>query len=112
MYKKFIITILGLGIVFGLWFFVVNKNKQTVDKVEIPTETSTKLEENPTNNSSEFGQAITLKLNDRAIFTDGLVVILTQIDDSRCPKNVQCVWAGEVSVVLELSGGKLLQPGE
>jgi len=26
------------------------------------------------------------------------------VADSRCPSNVQCVWAGEVSVLLRLSG--------
>jgi hypothetical protein len=51
-------------------------------------------------------------LNEKITFTDGLVVALTVLDDSRCPKGVQCIWAGEISATFELSGGKLKNPGE
>lgn len=27
-------------------------------------------------------------------------------DDSRCPENVQCIWAGEVSVIVEVYNDK------
>ncbi len=33
----------------------------------------------------------------------GLVLSLTAIEDSRCPKDVQCIWAGELSAVLDVS---------
>lgn len=32
----------------------------------------------------------------------GLVLQLKSIDDSRCPKDVQCVWAGELAAVLDV----------
>lgn len=39
---------------------------------------------------------------------DKLTFRLTDLNDSRCPANVQCVWAGEAktSVELEFRGGK------
>lgn len=37
---------------------------------------------------------------------EALVVSFRRVtSDSRCPRNVQCVWAGEVTVLLTLSGG-------
>lgn len=40
-------------------------------------------------------------------FPDALVVTLLRIDDSRCPPNVQCVWAGELAPTFHLVGGAL-----
>lgn len=33
----------------------------------------------------------------------GLVLTLKAIEDSRCPPDVQCVWAGELAAVLDVS---------
>src|ERR1035437_7932950 len=117
MFKKIILIILGIGVIAGLGFLIVNKNNQIVKKVnEIPTPKLTEIPKtpvkSPTNNAIEFNKAITLKLNDKIIFPDGLKVVLTEINDSRCKPNVQCFWQGEVSVVLEASAGKLSEPGE
>ncbi len=67
----------------------------------IPTETA------PTPNVHNFGTSFTLRINSSITFSDGLVVTLKQINDSRCPKDAQCVWAGELGAVLIASGGKL-----
>ncbi len=50
-----------------------------------------------------FGRTVELKLHDTVSFPDGLVVTLKQINDSRCPKEVDCIWAGELSGVFTLS---------
>jgi len=114
MYKNIVVIILGLGVIAGLGFVVIKSNNKNIEEgnIEKPIEVPVKPVENPANNLQEFGKAVTLKLNDKITFSDGLVVILTEINDSRCPKDVQCIWAGEISVVLELSGGKLSNPGE
>lgn len=40
-------------------------------------------------------------------FEDGLTVTLEEVRDSRCPADVVCIWAGEVSFDFVLSGGDL-----
>lgn len=112
MFKKLVITILGLGVIAGVGFLAVNNSKKTVEEGDAKIVIPTKPVVTPANNYEEFSRPITLKLNQKITFPDGLVVILTDINDSRCPKDVQCIWAGEISVVLELSGGKLSRPGE
>lgn len=45
----------------------------------------------------EPGEGVTLEL-------DGIGVRFVQVtDDSRCPTRVQCVWAGDAAVVIELA---------
>jgi len=53
----------------------------------------------------EFGKTVGFKLNDQITFSDGLNVVLKEINDSRCKEGVQCIWAGEVSAVFTVSGG-------
>jgi hypothetical protein len=45
-------------------------------------------------------QERTLAIGKPAAFAGGLTVTLRSIEDSRCPKDVQCVWAGELAAVL------------
>lgn len=45
-------------------------------------------------------------------FTDGLLITLLKIDDSRCPPDVQCVWAGELSPTFRAEGGRLAEAAE
>lgn len=60
--------------------------------------------------SVSFGSTIMLSTGKSLTFEDGLRVTLTTINDSRCPKDVQCIWQGELSPVIELSGGALGAP--
>jgi hypothetical protein len=55
----------------------------------------------------DFGVAETLAVGETVTYDDGLAITLVRIDDSRCPANVQCVWAGELAPVLRLRGGSL-----
>ncbi len=115
MNKKIILTILGLGVVIALGFLFIKYNNNAEEgNIAVPVPTSQTPAENPKpkESFSEFGKAITLKLNDKITFSDGLKLILTVIDDSRCKPNVQCIWAGELAAVLEVSGGKISNPGE
>lgn len=58
--------------------------------------------------TQSFGVAVTLKVHDSVTFGDGLKMALSQINDSRCKPNVVCIWAGELSVVLSINGGKFI----
>jgi hypothetical protein len=115
MNKKIILIIVALAVVVGLGFLAIKPNNNSKEGgVEVPTPSPQTPIENPkpAESFSEFGKAITLKLNGKINFSDGLKVILTVIDDSRCKPNVQCIWAGELALVLEVSGGKISDPGE
>lgn len=62
---------------------------------------------NSTSINSSFSQDVNLSIKDQVEFPDGLVVTLVEINDSRCPSGVMCVWAGELAATLEISGGKV-----
>lgn len=51
-----------------------------------------------------FGSSVTLSVGQSVTYSDGLVVTLKEISDSRCPADVVCVWAGELSPLLNISG--------
>ncbi len=51
-----------------------------------------------------YGSPTTFEVEDSVTFEDGLTVKLLEINDSRCPADVQCIWAGELSGNFELSG--------
>jgi hypothetical protein len=38
-----------------------------------------------------------MRVKDAVVFSDGLSLTLKEINDSRCPQGVQCIWAGELS---------------
>jgi hypothetical protein len=111
MYKKIILIILGLGVVLGLGFLAVYKNNQSIQQgnniQNPPVETPITPIENPTNSTVEFNKEISLALNDKITFSDGLNVTLKEINDSRCKPDVQCFWAGEIAGTLDISGGKI-----
>ena len=116
MYKNIILFVLGLGVL-GLGFLVVSENTQLLnlgDEAPVVVTPENPIVEpvNPTDNVDEvlvkFGVDITLQAKSAINFTDGLHVVLKEINDSRCPTGVQCIWAGEISGTFMVSGGKLL----
>ena len=63
-------------------------------------------------NQVNFDSAFTLQTGSAVIFKDGLTLTLEKINDSRCKKDVVCVWAGELSPQLKVSGRNLAQEQE
>jgi hypothetical protein len=61
----------------------------------------------PAISESAFENPITLTLHQQVKLTDGLVIFLQAIDDSHCDPRMVCVWAGELSPVLDISGGSV-----
>jgi hypothetical protein len=58
--------------------------------------------------SKKLGDSFQLKASETASFSDNgnaITVKLINIQDSRCPKNVQCIRAGEAIVMLDLQIG-------
>jgi uncharacterized protein YkwD len=54
---------------------------------------------------TEFNTAVSFLITESKLFSDGLTVTLTTINDSRCKADMQCIWAGELSPQLTLTGG-------
>jgi hypothetical protein len=54
-----------------------------------------------------FDVPFTIAIGGHLTLPDGLTITLSRIDDSRCKPNVQCIWAGELSPTLTITGGKL-----
>ncbi|HEY1041169.1 MAG TPA: peptidoglycan-binding domain-containing protein [Candidatus Paceibacterota bacterium] len=59
----------------------------------------------PTSRTGSFGQSITLYRGDSVKFTDGMVLDVVSIDDSRCSGNNQCFWQGDLAATVRLYGG-------
>lgn len=58
---------------------------------------------------AKSGKAFKLAMSEKVIFTEAnLMIELNEISDSRCPVNVQCVWAGnaKAKVVLTSAGSE------
>ncbi|MFA5778241.1 MAG: hypothetical protein WC870_02000 [Candidatus Paceibacterota bacterium] len=113
--QKIILSILGLGVVIGLGFVAVKLNNDAIEQknVENPsTETPIKPVENTAGVFLEFGKTITFNLNEKITFSDGLEMTLKEINDSRCPEGVQCIWMGEISGAFVVSGGKFTSAKE
>ena len=55
-------------------------------------------------------EEVTLSLNQCEAISGQYKLCLDSISDSRCPLNVECVWAGEVVVDLWLRSGDLIFP--
>lgn len=53
----------------------------------------------------EFGKPVDLKIGTTVVFVDGLQVKLMSVTDSRCPKDVQCIWQGELTATFQVDGG-------
>ncbi|MFI5720503.1 hypothetical protein [Nocardia sp. NPDC051750] len=55
----------------------------------------------------ELGTEFTLAAGDTAVLDEGRVAVLFRDvpEDSRCPADVACAWAGDATVITEVSAG-------
>ena len=82
----------------------------------IPSSTSTASpvpstpSEPPASPPIALGQPFTLRIGERVTLGDGWRIGLEGVtEDSRCPTDVQCVWAGQVKVVLSVEGASAVE---
>ena len=52
-----------------------------------------------------LGKPVTLRTGGKAVFPGELSLTLKEINDSRCPQDVQCVWQGELSALFSVTLG-------
>lgn len=82
--------------------FVRNIEKEEGKPIPIPKPVPT-----PTPTYKNFDTEVTMRIKGRATYSDGFIVDVEAIDDSRCKPGVQCIWAGEITVLLRVTGGTL-----
>lgn len=46
--------------------------------------------------------SVTVTVGGSILFANGTRIHLLELNDSRCPTNVECVWAGEISALVEI----------
>ncbi len=119
--QKTITILLGLAVVVGLIAFAVaSKNRAMLPEIvgmpsvpiEQPVDSPNSTPGSNPNTSANFGQAVTLRLNQEVTYPDTLKVKLMEINDSRCQDGVVCIWAGEISGAFMLEGGRFTAPKE
>lgn len=54
----------------------------------------------PAPKTAKFDAPITLGMGEDVMLPDGLLIAIKEINDSRCKPGVQCIWAGEISVLI------------
>ncbi len=60
--------------------------------------------------NAELGESFTLQPGQSRGVDGGIRLTLLEINDSRCPKDVQCIWAGELSAHMKLEGPEETAP--
>lgn len=64
--------------------------------------TACSLQETPSPEPTLASQ-IELRVNAEVTFKEGVKIKVTKIEDSRCPENTTCVWAGMAKIYFTLS---------
>jgi hypothetical protein len=107
MSKNLVIAILVLIFTAGAGFLIVNSSKEYSEPIPLEHPLPP-----PNNEVINFGSDLMLEVGESMAFEDGLVVSLKEINDSRCKDGVVCIWQGELSSVINVSGGKIKTPAE
>jgi hypothetical protein len=116
MNKNLVISLVFILAAGGVGAWAINHNpvpKEETPEVVVSEDTGqipATPEQTPATNFAKFGANINVKVGESTTFSDGLKVKLNKISDSRCKPDVQCIWAGELGVVLSISGGSIVTP--
>ncbi len=106
-----------LAISLGVSIFLQNKNSNTpvVPETATTTETGTDVvvstttvngtTSTTTKPAEVFPKQVSLSTQNYYEFQDGAILSVKKIEDSRCAANVNCVWAGKVTVTFNVKRG-------
>jgi hypothetical protein len=91
MRTRWIIGLITGAIALGIVFAIIMHRTPTNDAATLPV---------------RLGQAFELSLDQTAtVESENLELRLIGINDSRCPSDVQCAWAGEVTTTVTVTKG-------
>lgn len=93
-----IIAIVVIAVLLGGGYYLATSKEAPL--VVVPHETATSTPNTPVTTTPTTPEKVTLrtKLNQGASGLDITLIPLEVTEDSRCPMEVQCVWAGTVKV--------------
>ena len=96
--------LIGLGIIMLVALGASLRNEVSTTELTTTEEIATTTPPSATSITSDFNHPIKFLVGENKVFSDELSVTLESIDDSRCPLDVQCIWAGELAPVLVVQG--------
>ena len=79
-----------------------NNNNVAVAETSPSTEIEFKAQDNSVADNQALSSMVTLKLEQESTYQN-LRLRLVDIEDSRCATGVNCIWAGQIIVTLEIS---------
>ncbi len=98
------VVLLGLfasgGVLYATYSYMKEPEVAVAPLPELPTTE----EETPTPSVLPFGK-VTLHLGETAVFKGISIRPIAIVEDSRCPMNAKCIWAGTVRVETEIISG-------
>ncbi len=74
----------------------------TTSTIATPTPQDSELPQDAT-----FNTPLVVPNGGQIRFSDGLIMTITGMSDSRCPEGAQCIWAGEIGVEITIVGGAI-----
>ena len=92
--KVIIGIVICLLVLIGIMVALFLNNRQSV----VPS-----VPKQPETINVSFGE-FTLNMNQTAVVEDYLKIRLVSSSDSRCPKNANCIWQGEINYKLDIDG--------
>jgi hypothetical protein len=111
-----IIVALAIGIIIGT---SINRKNRMVSTDTVATDTVATADDKATTGTTKtvgsnatvstkkgFNTSVSMSIGDSVTFSDGLIVMVKQIDDSRCKAGTQCPWAGEIGTTLIIKSTK------
>lgn len=111
-----IVVALAIGIIIGV---SINRKNRMVPVDTAATDTVTTAENSTpatpvktvktsttVSTKKGFNTSVSMNIGDSVTFSDGLIVMVKQIDDSRCKSGMQCPWAGEIGTTLTIKSTK------
>jgi hypothetical protein len=110
--QKLLLSIIGIIAIFGIGYLIVSSNRVNEPIIsENPEDVGGETIIDPINgqpsNIKAFGKEVKMAEKETVTFSDGLVVSLFDINDSRCKEGLQCIWQGELSGTFRVSSGKM-----
>lgn len=108
-HKILTIILIILAMLLGASLLLQNKKPATTIPI-VATSTTSTLTATTTATTTKpivqtFPKNTTLSISNSYTFPDGAILTIKQINDSRCATDVQCVWAGNVIVKLNIKKG-------
>jgi hypothetical protein len=111
-----IIVALAIGIIIGT---SINRKNRMAPADTVATDTVATTDDKATTGAVKtvgtnatvstkkgFNTSVAMNIGDSVTFSDGLIVMVKQIDDSRCKSGMQCPWAGEIGTTLIIKSTK------